>query len=116
MQIICKSGTTIQCEDFEAVDSGVLFYQKEPKRSQSGEDDEEEEEAEDMTDRASGFVPITEVQYVLPDAMVQQQQQPGVAQQQRTPQQHPQAQQQTGTAQQQQMYQPPGPSGSQGGR
>ena len=69
MHIICKDGTTIKCRNFEAVDSGVLFFQETPTRREATEEDEEEDERE----RASGFIPITELRFVLPDEMVQQQ-------------------------------------------
>lgn len=108
MQIICKDGTTIQCTDFEALDSGVLFFQEEMTRP-----DEEEETEEDKAERADGFVPITELHFVLPDEMVQQAPQPtGMAEQGRagaTGQGAP-TQQGGGPAQQQQMQQfPRGP-------
>lgn len=67
MHIICKDGTTIQCQDFEAVDSGVLFYQETPGPREGTPEEDEEEERE----RASGFVPVTELRFVLPDEMVQ---------------------------------------------
>lgn len=67
MQIICKDGTSIKCRDFEATDSGVLFYQETPGR----DEDDEEEDDEEAERRASGFVPVTELQFVLPDEMVQ---------------------------------------------
>lgn len=107
MQIICKSGTTIQCEDFEAIDSGVLFYQQTPGRQRASEasEEEEEEEEEYEAERASGFVPLAEVQFVLPDAMVQQPPQGGMEQQRG---QVPPQSQQGGMAQQQQMQQFPG--------
>ena len=113
MQIICKDGTTIQCRDFEAIDSGVLFYQKSTVHGgETGEEDEEEEE--EMETGADGFVPITELHFVLPDEMVQQVpgQRAGTAQQGRTAQQPPGTPtQQGGMAQQQQMQQPPGSPG-----
>ena len=68
VQIICKDGTTIQCRDFEATDSGVLFFLERPGR----EETEEENEDEEAERRASGFVPVTELQFVLPDEMTQQ--------------------------------------------
>lgn len=73
MQIICKDGTTIQCTDFQAIDSGVLFFQEAMGRAT---EEEEEEEAEEEERKADGFVPITELHFVLPDAMVQQTPQP----------------------------------------
>ncbi|WP_459190721.1 hypothetical protein [Halosimplex sp. J119] len=66
MQVVCKDGTTIQCSDFEAVDSGVLLYQDQRREMRSEED--EDEEAEER--RATGFVPVTELKFVLPDEMV----------------------------------------------
>lgn len=68
MQVVCKDGTAIQCTDFEAIDSGVLLYQESGRRETRGEDEEEEEETER---RARGFVPITELRFVVPDEMVQ---------------------------------------------
>ncbi|WP_324664649.1 hypothetical protein [Haloarcula sediminis] len=114
MQIICKDGTTIQCTDFEAIDSGVLFFQAE----MGNPDEAEAEPAEDEGERkADGFVPITELHFVLPDEMVQQAPQPtGVPEQGRaggTGQGVP-TQQGGGHAQQQQMQQfsrGPGQSG-----
>jgi len=106
VQIICKDGTTIQCDDFEAIDSGVLFFQEPTARASEGEEEEEEEEAEER--KADGFVPITELHFVLPDEMVQQTpQQTGVPEQGRgagTPQGAP-TQQGGGRPQQQQMQQ-----------
>jgi len=68
MQVVCKDGTAIQCTDFEAIDSGVLLYQESGRRDTRGED---EEEAEEEERRASGFVPITELRFVVPDEMLQ---------------------------------------------
>ena len=70
MHVICTDGTTIQCQDFEAIDSGVLFYQETPGRRGTEGDREDAEDAE--SDSASGFVPITELRFVLPDEMIQQ--------------------------------------------
>lgn len=107
VQVVCKDGTTIQCQNFQAVDSGVLLYQSTPER-------EEEDEEMDIEDRdATGFVPITELKFVLPDDVLQRQR----AQQERgrAPQVPPGAPpQQTGqVAQQQQLHQSPGPQGHQ---
>lgn len=66
MQVICKDGTTIQCSDFEAVDSGVLLYRERSRRETRSEEDEEDEDEER---RATGFVPITELKFVLPDEL-----------------------------------------------
>lgn len=65
MQIICADGTRFQCTDFETTDSGVLVF------------DETMAEAEEKADPDSpiGFIPITELQYVLPD-QIQPQAQP----------------------------------------
>ncbi|WP_436930878.1 hypothetical protein [Halosimplex halobium] len=67
MQVVCKDGTAIQCTDFEAIDSGVLLYQDSPGRETRGEGEEEAEEER----RAAGFVPITELRFVVPDEMLQ---------------------------------------------
>lgn len=112
MQIICKDGTTIQCHDFEAIDSGVLFYREAPGTQAEGEDEEDEEDL-----KADGFVPITEVHFVLPDEMVQQApaQRGAAPEQGRTGQAPPGAPtQQGGLAQQQQMQQFPGGQGQSG--
>ncbi|MDS0261315.1 hypothetical protein NDI56_18095 [Haloarcula sp. S1CR25-12] len=105
MQIICKDGTTIQCDDFEAIDSGVLFFQETPGRPTEAGEEDEEEEAEDR--KADGFVPVTEVHFVLPDEMVQQTPQRGMQERGQMPPGAP-AQQGGGVAQQQQMQQFPG--------
>lgn len=57
MKVICKDGTTFQCQRFRAIDSGVLLFENQPQG------DTEEEDAEE----ASGFIPITELKYILPD-------------------------------------------------
>lgn len=67
MKVICTDGTAITCESFRAVDSGVLLF------------DEPESERDDEEAGAIGFVPITELRYVLPDE-VQPGQQPAGAQ------------------------------------
>lgn len=59
MKVVCKDGTTIQCQQFRAIDSGVLLFEESPG---DDSDDEEEEGVE-----ATGFVPIGELKYVLPD-------------------------------------------------
>lgn len=107
MKIICKDGTTIQCDDFEAIDSGVLFFQETPPRADEGDEEEEEEESER---KADGFIPIMEVHFVLPDGMVQQTPQPtGAPEQARAAgtTQAPPPQQGGGMGQQQQMQQQP---------
>lgn len=84
------------------MDSGVLFFQSTPGRQEEDEDEEEEAES------ASGFVPITELKFVLPDEMVG----PGTAGRTGVPEPRqgmPQsAQRQSGMAQQQQMGGQPG--------
>ena len=112
MQIICKDGTTIQCQDFEAIDSGVLFFQEPPGAQAESEEEEDEDEL-----KADGFVPITEVHFVLPDEMVQQAPQPtGVPEQGRAGgmSQGAPTQQGGGLAQQQQMQQMPRGPGQSG--
>jgi len=108
VQIICKDGTTIQCADFEAIDSGVLFFQE--AMEQAADSSEEEAEEEPAERKADGFVPITELHFVLPDEMVQQPPQTtGTLEQGRSggPPQGTPTQQGGGLAQQQQMQQPP---------
>ena len=107
MQVICKDGTRIHCQDFEATDSGVLFFQE---RSEENGDEQEADERRS----AAGFIPVTELRFVLPDEMARQQ---AMSQQSNYPQQgHGTAmsggmQRQGGHApQQQQMQQSSGPS------
>lgn|GEM_PF-2175244 len=69
MQVVCKDGTAIQCTDFEAIDSGVLLYQETGRRETRGEEAEEADEEAER--RAAGFVPITELRFVVPDEMLQ---------------------------------------------
>ena len=71
MQVVCKDGTTINCHDFEATESGVLFFQRPPVLRSETEDEEEESE-DDELGRASGFIPISELRFVLPDELVRQ--------------------------------------------
>jgi hypothetical protein len=107
MQVICKDGTMIRCRDFKATDSGVLFFQETP-----GQGEESDEEQEEDRESADGFIPITELRFVLPDEMVQQQamsQQMGQPQGQGT-EQPPGTRRQSGHAtHQQQMQQSSGP-------
>lgn len=63
MQVICTDGTVLECDRFEAIDSGVLLFDE--QRSTAGEE-EDEDEAE-REDEAFGFVPIHSVRYVLPE-------------------------------------------------
>lgn len=111
MQIICKDGTTIKCADFKATDSGVLFFQE--ATEQMGEGEEEEETDDEAEPKADGFVPITELHFVLPDKMVQQAPQPTGAHEQGRAGGAPQ-QQGGGLTQQQQMQQPPRGPGQSG--
>jgi len=113
MQIICKDGTTIPCDDFEATESGIQFTQKIPSQRQSAGEGEEEKSEEQESEEARGFVPLAELHFVLPDQMVQPQQPRTATGQQRTGQMAQRGQpqqggmtQQTGMAQQQQMQQP----------
>lgn len=63
VQVVCKDGTTIQCQHFRAIDSGVLLFE---------ESDDSQAESEDEAEReATGFVPITELRFVLPDEAMQ---------------------------------------------
>lgn len=63
MQVICTDGTVLECQRFEAIDSGVLLF-GEGRTASTGEEDEEEE-AE--YEEAFGFVPLHSVRYVLPE-------------------------------------------------
>lgn len=54
MKIYCSDGTTVDCAAFRALDSGILLFDEEP-------------EGDEAHDEATGFVPITQLQYVLPD-------------------------------------------------
>lgn len=60
--MICTDGTVLECQRFEAIDSGVLLF-GEGRIESTGEEDEEEEESEE----AFGFVPLHSVRYVLPE-------------------------------------------------
>jgi len=60
VQVICKDGTRIHCRDFKATDSGVLFFQDAPGEESDEEQDEEERGS------ADGFIPVTELRFVLP--------------------------------------------------
>jgi len=107
MQVVCKDGTTIQCHDFEAIDSGVLLFQEQSRRE--GPTSEEGEESEEER-KATGFVPITELKFVVPDDLLggARGQQATQTEQQGVP---PGAPRGPGgqVAQQQQMQQQPGP-------
>ncbi|PSP64536.1 hypothetical protein BRC79_10035 [Halobacteriales archaeon QH_8_67_27] len=110
MQVVCKDGTVIQCQDFEAIDSGVLLYQEQSRREgRAGEESEESEESEEER-RATGFVPVTELKFVVPDELLggARGQQAMGAEQRGVPSAAPRG---AGgqVAQQQQMQQQPGP-------
>ena len=116
MQVICLDGTVLQCQRFEAIDSGVLLFE-EQRRREAGEDEDEEEEAE-VAEEATAFVPLHQLRFVLPENV----QPPGVGGQpmgQTTTQSVPQAPPTGGPPPQGQM--PPqgsaggGPSPQQGG-
>ncbi|MFB6141604.1 MAG: hypothetical protein ABEJ26_14360 [Halosimplex sp.] len=108
MQVVCKDGTTIQCSDFEAIDSGVLLYQEQGTRDARSE---EEDEAEETERRATGFVPITELKFVLPEELLGARGQQAAPERGRTA--PPGAPTGAGgqVAQQQQMQQQPGAPG-----
>lgn len=100
VHVICKDGTMIRCRDFRATDSGVLFFQE--TSGENPDDDEEEDRA------ADGFIPVTELRFVLPDEMVQQNtmdQRTGHPQQGQGEQVPAGGQQQGGLTRQQQMQQ-----------
>ena len=65
MQVICTDGTVLQCQRFEAIDSGVLLFDEQQRVEASEEDDEDETER----DEASAFVPIHQLRFVLPDGV-----------------------------------------------
>ncbi len=69
MQVICTDGTVLQCDRFEAIDSGVLLFE-ERRQSGAGEgEDEEEEAAAETDDEASAFVPLHQLRFVLPEGV-----------------------------------------------
>lgn len=110
MQVVCKDGTAIQCNDFEAIDSGVLLYQERSRREARTDEEEEEEEAER---RATGFVPITELKFVVPDELLGGARGQQTVQTERGQRAPPGAPRAAGgqVAQQQQMQQHPGGPG-----
>lgn len=59
MRVICKDGTTIECQRFRAIESGVLLFKNQTRGDKKEEKDEE----------ASGFIPITELKYILPEGI-----------------------------------------------
>ena len=69
MQVICTDGTVLQCDRFEAIDSGVLLFDQERGRQESMEAEEEEadEEEAEADEEASAFVPLHQLRFVLPD-------------------------------------------------
>lgn len=71
MQVICTDGTILQCDRFEAIDSGVLLFNEEQGR-QGTEAEESEEAGEEMDEEeASAFVPLHQLRIVLPDSAQQ---------------------------------------------
>lgn len=79
MKVICTDGTSIQCDRFRAIDSGILLFEDpqpdeaSPEGASADEDaasagEEMEETDEDAEEQeAIGFVPSAELRYVLPD-------------------------------------------------
>lgn len=65
MQVICTDGTVLQCDRFEAIDSGVLLFDEE-SRTEAGEEETEDEEADQ---EATAFVPLHQLRFVLPDGI-----------------------------------------------
>lgn len=65
MQVICTDGTVLQCDRFEAIDSGVLLFDEGP-RAEAGEEETEDEEADQ---EATAFVPLHQLRFVLPDGI-----------------------------------------------
>ncbi len=66
MRVYLKDGTTIECEEFRAIDAGVLLF---------GPDESEDESAEDEDDDqllANGFIPLSELTAVLSEEYIQQ--------------------------------------------
>lgn len=66
MQVICIDGTVLQCERFEAIDSGVLLF-GESRRSEAGETEDEEET--EPNEEANAFVPLHQLRFVLPEGI-----------------------------------------------
>lgn len=64
MQVICTDGTVLQCQRFEAIDSGVLLYGESPP-AEAGEEEEEPEEDEE----AMAFIPLHQLRFVLPEGV-----------------------------------------------
>lgn len=67
MQVICTDGTVLQCQRFEAIDSGVLLF-TEQQRTEAREETEEEEE-EGVEEEATAFVPLHQLRFVLPEGL-----------------------------------------------
>lgn len=66
MQVICTDGTVLQCERFEAIDSGVLLFGEQPDTPTDEGDETEEGEADE---EANAFVPIHQLRFVLPEGV-----------------------------------------------
>lgn len=69
MQVICTDGTVLQCQRFEAIDSGVLLFGESPQT-----ETEEGDTADDEDEEAMAFVPLHQLRFVLPEGV-----QPGAA-------------------------------------
>lgn len=73
MQVICIDGTVLQCDRFEAIDSGVLLFneQRQQRETEEAEDEEADEELEAAdeaeSDEADAFVPLHQLRMVLPE-------------------------------------------------
>lgn len=66
MQVICTDGTVLQCQRFEAIDSGVLLFEDQQRGEASNEEDEDETERDE---EATAFVPLHQLRFVLPDGV-----------------------------------------------
>lgn len=56
MKVFCTDGTTVECEAFRALDAGILLFEEEPG-------------GDEAHDEATGFVPLTQIKYVLPEGV-----------------------------------------------
>lgn len=66
MQVICTDGTVLQCDRFEAIDSGVLLFDQ-PRQREAGEEESEADEESDESEEAMAFVPLHQLRFVLPE-------------------------------------------------
>ena len=78
MKVICVDGSMIECEQFRALDEGVLLFDNPP----------EEDEEEGRLD-AAGFIPHSSLRYVLPDSAFSEQSEQGEQSVGDLPQQQP---------------------------